>query len=95
MQSLSQEGRHAHFARRPKEKRCAAFHRQRLGLKNPAAGDTGLPEPLKGLPGGSIETVRTVDVGIGSCQSFGKEAKASICFALPRPASFIAKEVGR
>jgi len=58
----------------PMEKRCATFHRQRLGLKNPAAGDTGLPEPLQGLPDDSIEIARTVAVGTGSCQSLGKEA---------------------
>jgi hypothetical protein len=82
---------------RPTEKRCAAFHRQRLGLKNPAAGDTGLPEPLQGLPDDSIEIARTV-VGTGFLPESRKEATQQvrgsprrlwppICFGLPRTAS--------
>jgi len=49
MPLLRQKGRRVQ-SRLPMEKRCAAFHRQQPGLKNPAAGDTGLPEPLQGLP---------------------------------------------
>src|ERR1700684_2322208 len=48
------------------EKRCAAFHRQRPGLKNPVAGNTGLPEPLQGLPDDPLEIARTAPDGTGS-----------------------------
>jgi hypothetical protein len=60
---------------RPDGKALRSVSSSAVGLQNPTAGDTGLPEPLQGLPNDSIEIARTVAVGTGSlCQSFGKEA---------------------
>ena len=58
-----------------------------VGLQNPTAGDTGLPEPLQGLPGDSIEIVRTVSVEPVPCQSFGKEAIGKFGASAPETAA--------
>ena len=47
---------------RPDGKALRSVSSSAAGPQNPAAGDTGIPEPLQGLPDDSIEIARTVAV---------------------------------
>jgi hypothetical protein len=96
MSSSNQEGRRAHSAV-AHGKTLRSVSSSAAGPQNPAAGDTGPPEPLQGSPDDSIEIARTV-VGTGFLPESRKEAtqqvrgsprrlRPPICFGLPRTAS--------